>query len=143
MANIKMISIAQTEDELRECFPVMHQLRPHLGENEFIERVQNQAQYSYKVAYLKDETQVVAVTGYRISHGLAWGKFLYVDDLVTDENQRSKGYGKQMLDWLTEQAKQQNCDQLHLDSGMQRKDAHRFYDRENMTRAGYHFSIEL
>lgn len=28
---------------------------------------------------------------------------------------------------------------MHLDSGTQRKDAHRFYEREGMSVAGFHF----
>jgi hypothetical protein len=29
---------------------------------------------------------------------------------------------------------------VHLDSGVQRKDAHRFYEREGMKLASFHFS---
>ena len=36
---------------------------------------------------------------------LATGRTLYVDDLVTDEAQRSRGYGKAMLDWLQAHAR--------------------------------------
>jgi hypothetical protein len=36
-------------------------------------------------------------------------------------------------------AVKEGCTQLHLDSGMQRKDAHRFYEREGMVAEGLHF----
>ena len=35
------------------------------------------------------------------------------------------------------------CAQLHLDSGVQREKAHRFYFREGMGVNAYHFRIEL
>lgn len=136
-------TIASSEDELTKCYPVIVQLRPHLEEQDFIQMVNEQQKYNYKVAYVEENNQVVAVAGFRTSQCLAWGKFLYVDDLVTDDDHRSKGYGKKLLTWLKQYAKLQGCQQLHLDSGMQRQDAHRFYDREKMTRAGYHFSISL
>jgi hypothetical protein len=48
-----------------------------------------------------------------------------------------------MLDWLTEEARRADCVQLHLDSGVQRPDAHRFYFREGLTISAYHFRKDL
>ncbi len=81
--------------------------------------------------------------GFRIVEFLAWGRFLYVDDLVTAENSRSEGQGKRMLDWLASLAREEGCGQLQLDSGVQRHDAHRFYFREGMKISSYHFSKVL
>ena len=54
----------------------------------------------------------------------------------------SGGYGKSLLDWLINYAKSEGCQQLALDSGVQRKAAHRFYtDHAGMTMNSYHFSI--
>ena len=44
-----------------------------------------------------------------------------------------------MLSWLKEYAAREGCSQLHLDTGVQRKETHRFYEREGMTMAGLHF----
>jgi len=74
---------------------------------------------------------------------LAWGRFLYVDDLVTTDEQRSKGNGARMLSWLREYAVKEGCSELHLDSGMQRLDAHRFYEREGMSKTGFHIAEKL
>jgi GNAT superfamily N-acetyltransferase len=136
---VHTIRIAETAAEIAHCFPVMAQLRPHLEREEFITRVQRQMADGYRLAYLSVDSSVKAVAGYRITENLAWGRFLYVDDLVTDEAARSQGYGKALLSWLTEQARHSGCAQLHLDSGAQRKDAHRFYLREGMLNAGFHF----
>ena len=38
-----------------------------------------------------------------------------------------------------ELAAKEGCQQMHLDSGTQRKDAHRFYERQGMTMASFHF----
>ncbi len=121
----------------------MVQLRPHLERGEFMTRVQRQMADGYRLAYLRTDNSVKAVAGYRVTENLAWGRFLYVDDLVTDQAARSQGYGKAMLAWLAGHARQNGCAQLHLDSGAQRKDAHRFYLREGMENAGFHFSVKL
>jgi hypothetical protein len=44
-----------------------------------------------------------------------------------------------LLSWLKERAEKEGCQQLHLDSGTQREDAHRFYGREGMKMASFHF----
>ena len=48
-----------------------------------------------------------------------------------------------LLDWLAEEAKEHGCGQLHLDSGVQRRDAHRFYFREGMGITSFHFAKEV
>jgi len=137
------ILIAKTDSQINSCYPVLVQLRPQYTEQQFLDQVKKQMQASYQLAFLQDNGKVCAVAGYRYSDSLAWGKFLYVDDLVTDTTQRSKGYGKKLLGWLIEQARQNNCEQLHLDSGTQRKDAHRFYEREGMTFSSHHYQLDL
>lgn len=137
------ISIATTDDEIQSCYPVMAQLRPHVPAGEFLARVRHQESIAdYKLAYVKDGN-VKAVAGFRVSECLAWGKFLYVDDLVAKHDERSKGYGGKLLDWLIEYARAQGCEQFHLDSGVQRFDAHRFYLRKRMIIEAHHFGLKL
>ncbi len=121
----------------------MAQLRPHLARSEFVARVRRQMADGYRLAYLLEGSTVRTVAGYRVGENLAWGRFLYVDDLVTDESRRSHGCGKALLAWLQHEARRLNCAQLHLDSGTQRKDAHRFYLREGVDLAGYHFARKI
>ncbi len=138
-----MIKTTETVLEIEACYAVMAELRPHLSAELFLNQVQTQRLAAYQLTCLLVDSEVVAVAGHRLSQNLAWGKFCYVDDLVTAEQHRSKGYGKQMLDWLIEYARQQACQQIHLDSGKQRKDAHRFYEREGLRNMGHHYSLAL
>lgn len=97
----KMVS----DNDIQATYAVMHQLRTHVKEDEYVGRVKRQAANGYMVAAVEEGGQVRCVAGYRISECLSWGKFLYVDDLVSDQNDRSKNYGKQMMDWLIAEAK--------------------------------------
>lgn len=139
-----MIKKMLSDSDLQSTYPVMKQLRTHVGEQEYVERVKRQkAAAGYEVAAVIDDGQVRCVAGYRISECLSWGKFLYVDDLVSDQNGRSKNYGKQMMDWLLAEARKHGCQELHLDSGVQRHGAHRFYLRERMDITCYHFAMKI
>lgn len=130
---------ASTDAEIAGCFAVMAGLRPDLQEAGFVARVRELAETGYMLAYGLDDTRVVVVAGFRMGDSLARGPFLYVDDLVTAPDVRSRGYGAAMLAWLREFARSRGCGRLHLDSGLQRVDAHRFYEREGMRRSAFHF----
>jgi GNAT superfamily N-acetyltransferase len=133
------IHLATTDAEIMDCYPVMQALRPHIAEQHFLSRVRHQERTGYRLAFVKEPAGVVAVAGFRIGENLAWGRFLYVDDLVTDSRQRSRGHGGRLLSWLEELAAREGCSQLHLDSGIQRTDAHRFYEHAGMTMTSLHF----
>jgi GNAT superfamily N-acetyltransferase len=133
------IKLAETDAEIASCYPVMHQLRPHLSRQSFLERVRRQMGEGYRLALLEESGLPAAVAGFRVCENLAWGRFLYVDDLVSLDARRSRGLGKRLLSWLYAQAREQGCAELHLDSGLQRKGAHRFYEREGVEVIGLPF----
>jgi GNAT superfamily N-acetyltransferase len=138
------IATALSIQEITDCFPVMKELRSHLELADFIDRVHRQQhQFDYQLAYLQVDLIVRAVAGFRISESLAWGKFLYVDDLVSSSDNRSQGYGTELFNWLVDYARTQNCQQLTLDSGVQRFAAHRFYLRHRMEITSHHFTLKL
>lgn len=138
------IRLAQSDDELRRCADVMRELRPHIvSADDFVSRVRTQAAEGFRVAFLEADDEVRAVAGYRFLTTLFAGRVLYVDDLVTRERDRSRGYGERLLAWLTETARAENCDTLELDSGVQRFAAHRFYLRHRMDIASHHFRLQL
>jgi hypothetical protein len=77
------VALATTTEAIRRCFPIMAELRPQLAEAEFVERVQRQQRDGYQLAFLSDKKTLKAIADYRYSESLSWGKFMYVDDLVT------------------------------------------------------------
>ena len=137
------IALAESDADILRCFPVMAQLRPHLVKAEFVARVRRMQGEGFLLARLEEDGTVRAVAGYRFHEKLFSGRTLYVDDLVSDPTHRSRGHGARLLTWLAEQARARDCDLLELDSGVQRFDAHRFYFRERMKIASYHFSRAL
>jgi len=137
------ISIATSDDELVRCYPVMAELRPHLNQKQFIEQTHRQQRDGFQIVYLEDRKLVVSVAGFRILEYLGWGKTLYVDDLVTVSTARSRQHGGRLFDWLVKLAQSQDCDELHLDSGVQRHGAHRFYLQRRMEITCHHFALKL
>lgn len=138
------ISLAETDADIARCFPVVAQLRPKLREEEFVPRVRRMAAEKYQLPFREDDHGVVrCVAGFREMEMLYAGRTIYVDDLVTDGAARSQGHGDAMLDCLAARARSRGCDILHLDSGTQRVDAHRFYLRKRMLISCFHFELPL
>lgn len=132
-----------TDAEVLATFPVMAQLRADLAEDEYLETIRRMREGGYRLAAVLDGGEVRCVTGFRVQEFLYAGRHLYVDDLITAGDARSEGHGARMLRWLEESARRQGCGQLHLDSGVQRRGAHRFYFREGMGISSFHFAKAL
>jgi len=139
----KGIFIAETDREIEDCFAVMAELRPHIAADEFLPRVKKlSAETGFRLVYLRDE-EIKAVGGFRIAEWLAGGKYLEIEDLISKDGERSKGYGGELFDWLVEFARSENCDQLRLVSSVVRYGAHRFYLRKGMIIEAHYFSMPL
>ncbi len=138
-----MVKTASSEIEIEKCYEVMAELRPHIQKEIFLPRVKEMVAEGYRLCYIEAGDEVVAVAGYRISTNLFMGKHLYVDDLVTSSKNRSQGYGTELIEWLKQEAIKAECSHFHLDSGVQRGDAHRFYFNKGLQIICYHFSKQL
>lgn len=128
------------------AFEAMRALRTELADvEEFVrqvDEVQRAEGYRLAAAFEEGEERAAAVAGFRLGNNIAWGHFLYVDDLSTLPEARRRGHGRALLEWLLEEAGRQGCDQLHLDSGvgLDRADAHRLYLNSGMVISAHHFA---
>jgi GNAT superfamily N-acetyltransferase len=143
VADVREIAAGET----RWVFAAMRELRADLSsEDDFVQQVdevQRPEGYRLVGSFEEKEQDAAAVAGFRFGHSLAWGHFLYVDDLVTREAYRSRGHAGALMAWLVAEARRLECDQLHLDSGSQRHDAHRFYLTHGLAIPGFHFARVL
>ncbi len=140
---MSVIRLAEADEQVSRCFPIMQQLRTHLVEKEFLPKVRQQQEAGYRLIYVEDGGVIRAVAGFRRIDNLASGRTLYVDDLVTDGASRSQGYGRTLMDWLVDHGRREHCQFLDLDSGVQRFDAHRFYLANRMIISSHHFKLKL
>ncbi|SEJ10988.1 Acetyltransferase (GNAT) domain-containing protein [Deinococcus reticulitermitis] len=127
--------------ELRPASPQMasaQALRAHLAE------VEGQG-YRLAGSFEPGREEAAAVAGYRVLTNLAWGRFLYLDDLSTLPDARGRGHASALLGWLEAEARRLGCAQLHLDSGVgpARFTAHRLYLGRGLNLTSHHFAKEL
>ena len=144
---MRTIEVANTDEEIIRTHVIMRQLYDHLkevGESNYLKLVKmQQAEVAFELAALTEDEHIICVAGFRLCRNLGWGKYLYVDDLVTDGGHRSRAAGKQMLDWLIARARSEQCVEVRLDAKVSRNRAHRFYLRERMDIVAFHFCFRL
>ncbi len=137
------ISLAKTEKEISDCFNLISELRRHLTLADFIDKVKKMSEFTgYELVYLND-CGIKAVAGIRMSEWLHSGCYLEIEELITDESSRSKGYGGTLFDWICCYAKENKCKQVKLVSGASREEAHRFYLNKGMVFEAKYFSLNI
>jgi len=133
-----------SETEWKSAFPVMRQLRDHLDRDAYLDYLERMSADGYRLfgRFVGDE--LVAVAGVDILTNMYYGRHLWVFDLVTDADHRSEGYGEELVEFLVEWAEDRGCEKVALSSGLQRSDAHRFYEESvEMERASYVFTRDV
>ena len=129
-------------------YAAIHELRGHrppLSSAETFTAWVSEHRGGYRLAgaFLAGETDAAAVIGFRPMTLLYAGHTLYVDDLSTREAARGQGLGTALLDWVEAEARRLGCDELHLDSGVQRFPAHRLYLKFGFDITSHHFGKAL
>ena len=129
------------------AYEVMRELRPNIGsESEFVARVndvQRPAGYRLVASFDDGDAAAAGAAGFHVRDMLAWGHYLYVEDLVTRESARRAGHATRLLDWILVEAERNGCHSVQLDSGVHRHDAHRLYLRWGLSITGHHFGRVL
>lgn len=135
-------------DEAELAAPALLLLRPRYGdEAALLSAVRAQCGEGYRLlgAFVPGERVAVSVAGFRVSHYLAFGRTLYVDDLSTLDAHRGAGHARAVLERLESVARAEGCDELHLDSGLgeRRAAAHGLYYASGLHVSAFHFHKDL
>ncbi|MFC4276684.1 GNAT family N-acetyltransferase [Achromobacter aloeverae] len=138
------LSHLDSDQDIQAGFDVMRELRPHLTDvHAYTAQVHRQARQGYRILAAWQDGQVKALAGYRLQENTLYGRFLYVDDLVASADARRAGLGARLLDALREEAREQDCANFVLDTGLGNALAQRFYFRQGLLAMGMHFRQAL
>lgn len=141
LESVASLRHAETEDDLRACWPVMQQLRPHIpSADDFIARVSRMRRQAYRLLAVWRGDEALALAGYRLQENLVYGRFLYLDDLVTHESARGEKWGARLVEAMARTAGEAGCVNFVLDTGLSNARAQRFYFREGLLSSALRFS---
>jgi GNAT superfamily N-acetyltransferase len=130
MANSTLETISELTNTKQwlDAFPIMKQLRTDLTEETYIELLQDMSKDGYKLFAMYVEDEIVSLVGLSWRINFYNKRHIFIYDLVTDVSQRSFGYGEKLLKYIHDWANENGAEYVALESGLQRSDAHRFYE---------------
>ena len=129
-------------DWLARAEPVHRELRPQIPAD-YAAKMRAVFAGGGRMAIAVLGERVVGVAVYRAYEDTFNGRKFYCDDLVTTESERSTGVGHALMQFMENEASATRCNAFALDSGVQRKDAHRFYFREGMHVVSFNFRKDM
>ena len=123
--------------ELYTAYDVLKQLRVNLSYTEFEDLIYDMRDMNYKMIGIFDDEELITYAGVNVQTNLYHKRHLFIYDLVTDEKYRSKKYGKMMLEYLHDYAKMGMCENIVLSSGLEKVNAHKFYEKHGFCKKSF------
>jgi ribosomal protein S18 acetylase RimI-like enzyme len=68
---------------------------------------------------------------------------LYIPELVVSKDNRGLGVGKSLMESCVNMAKKRKCFRIRLESGNQRKDAHKFYKKIGFEQSALSYTMTI
>jgi GNAT superfamily N-acetyltransferase len=148
MQNLSLIDVTTRDgvvvapEWLSRAEPLHRELRPQLPPD-YTGAMQRVFRNGGRLIVAAQGDAAVGLAVWRLLENTMFGRFLYLDDLVTDTALRSRGVGKALLARCEAVAVELGCQEFVLDSGVQRAQTHRFYFREGLVVRAFSFGKTL
>lgn len=140
----KRLFVVKGEADLKRCYPVMKELRPHLSFEDYLS-IYKQAHASdgFEIVAIENSEGILAIMGYRFLSDYVRGRHVYVDDLVSTERARSQGLGAELLKYAEKVAAESGCKSLRLCTGIENERGITFYNRNGWTKRAFAYTKKL
>lgn len=141
MANFNDVVIRELDDkEMVEAFDVVKYMYDKMSAKEYEKLVLEMVDRNdYKMVGAVLGDKVVGVAGYWIFAMLYCKRYIQVSNLVVNPDYRGKSIGKKILRYIESIGKENDCEQIVLDSYYQNKKSHSLYFGEGYHIRGFHF----
>lgn len=128
-------------DDLADAATLLATLNPETPADLVKERLHTLlADHShYELVGAFTDERLIGVAGAWIATKIWCGRYLEIDNLVVDENQRSSGTGSRLIEYLEKIARDRDCKLVVLDSYTTNHPSHRLYHRLGFEIWGFHF----
>ena len=131
--------IITQKSEMLPHWALIQQLNPAVTEAMLEELLDDMIAHGYRMVLVLDGAVCAGLSGIWTGTKIYSGKYLEMDNVVIDEQYRSKGVGTALTRYITDLALAEGCKTMMLDAYIVNEPAHRFYEREGFQRKGYHF----
>ena len=132
-----------TEKNIPEILPLVSELNPNTNSYILEERLKEMFKMSYLCFGAYKGNILIAVCGAWVTVRLYSGKQVELDNFVIKPEYRSKGIGKELMQFIYSWAIENECNTCELNTYIENYGSHKFYINENFQILGYHFLKKL
>jgi hypothetical protein len=136
---ISEVDIAESDEQIAACWPVMRSLKPTLTQDEFVLRIKEQLREGYHLFCESYNGQVKSVAGVRIFNVLQTGKTLQIDDYC----QAFSGESGTLLKWIVNYAQNQMCNSVKWSSCFSQYESYNCFLNNSFKQKGSFFELDL
>ncbi|HAD33022.1 MAG TPA: N-acetyltransferase [Chitinophagaceae bacterium] len=133
-----MVTLEKVE-EMFACFPLIQLLNPQMTLDTYQAYLKRMVDLGYRQVVVRKDSNLIAVTGYWLGVKLYCGPYLEVDNLVVQEDFRGLGIGRQIMEFLYQEAQQKGCLVIMLDAYKNNTRAGQFYSNLGFEAKGNHW----
>lgn len=114
---VETIQLALSDEAVLRCKNILTSIYPHVPQEDetFLFSIRKLQVEGYTLAYIEKEGKAASLVGFRVGENLAWGKYIFIDELATAQEHRHKGLASALIDWLVDYGKTKKCSKIFLD----------------------------
>lgn len=132
-----------SHDSIDEIIPLLLRLYPSIGKDVITSRLQEVSKSDWECLVLRESDGIIGLSGFRIMDRICYGKFLYIDHFIIDENRQSSGAAKFLLDRIVDISESMKCESVILDTFVTNSRAQHFWMKGGFKIVGFHFQKTL
>ena len=87
-------------EEMFACFPLIQLLNPQMALDTYQAYLKRMVDLGYRQVVVRQDNNLIAVSGYWLGVKLYCGPYLEVDNLVVQEDFRGLGIGRQIMEFF-------------------------------------------
>jgi GNAT superfamily N-acetyltransferase len=135
---MKIVELKSPAD-FAKTYPLIRQLNPEMTKQAFTQHLKVMVKNGYRAIAAVEGKKILGTSGFWTGARFWCGKYIEPDNVVVDQNQRSRGIGKLLMQWIESEARRQKCDIVMMDAYTHNTESHRFYYREGYIIKGFCF----
>lgn len=134
---------ARTDEDYYRAYPLVRQLLPTLDMQLYTSRVFIARATGYRMFIAETDGEIVGVIGIISQYNLHDGFSMFLEHVIVDKDHRGKGYGRELITFAVQRAREEGCKIIDLDADFDAETAMKMYEKQGFKRYGYCYENRL
>jgi len=120
---------AESGDDFQACLPLFQILNPEMSKGEYNHNIELGKKLGRKIFVMEKDGTIIGVTSFTELSDPSMGPYILLSHTIVHQDHRGHKYGKQLLDFVENYARQHQYPIIRIITQGFRIDAHAFYQK--------------